>query len=90
MSRHARASLRTLGMVLRTLRKERQLSQDRLANLTGIDRAYLGGIERAERHPTWEIIARLLTMLDVGWGEFGHALDRAAQQGGRTERPARR
>ena len=77
-------------MVLRTLRKERQLSQDRLANLTGIDRAYLGGIERAERHPTWEIIDRLLAALDVGWGEFGRTLDHAAQERGRTERPARR
>jgi len=77
-------------MVLRTLRQERQLSQGRLANQTGIDRAYLGGIERAERHPTWEIIERLLAKLEVGWAEFGQRLDQAARQGGRTERPAGR
>jgi len=77
-------------MVLRALRRDRQLSQDRLANLTGIDRAYLGGIERAERHPTWEIIERLLAKLDVGWAEFGQTLDQAAREGGRTGRPSRR
>ncbi len=77
-------------MVLRTLRAERQLSQDRLANLAGIDRAYLGGIERAERHPTWEIIERLLATLDVSWAEFGQALDHRAREHGRAERSGRK
>ncbi len=90
MLRRPRPSLRTLGMVLRTLRTERQLSQDRLANLAGVDRAYLGGIERAERHPTWEIIERLLATLDVSWAELGQALDHGAREHGRTERSGRR
>ncbi len=77
MPRVTRPSLRTLGSTLRTLRVERGLSQDRLANLAGIDRAYLGGIERAERHPTWEIVERLLDTLQIQWGEFGQRLDKA-------------
>lgn len=57
------------------MRKERGLSQDRLANLAGIDRAYVGAIERAERHPTWEVVERLLATLDVGWADFGRTLE---------------
>lgn len=75
MIRRSRPTLRTLGTALRRLRRDRGLSQDRLANLAGVDRAYVGGIERAERHPTWEVIERLLTKLDVTWTEFGRALD---------------
>ncbi len=62
------------------------MSQDRLANLAGVDRAYVGGIERAERHPTWEVLERLLATLDVSWGEFGQGLDQDA----RTRRTSRR
>ncbi len=75
MTRHARPTLRSLGIALRRLRKERGLSQDRLANLAGVDRAYVGGIERAERHPTWEVVERLIAELDVSWVELGRALD---------------
>ena len=75
-----------MGSTLRRFRKERGLSQDRLANLAGVDRAYVGGIERAERHPTWEVLERLLATLDVSWGEFGRGLDQDA----RTRRTSRR
>jgi transcriptional regulator with XRE-family HTH domain len=79
---------RTASVPLRRSRKERGLSQDRLANLAGIDRAYMGGIERAERHPTWEVIERLLAALDVGWSDFGRALQPGANEHG-ANRPAR-
>lgn len=78
MAKRPRPTLRTLGVVLRRFRKERGLSQDRLANLAGVDRAYVGAIERAERHPTWEVIERLVAQLDVSWIEFGRALDEGA------------
>lgn len=76
MSKRSRPTLRVLGSTLRQFRKQRGLSQDHLANLAGVDRAYVGGIERAERHPTWEVIERLLAVLGVSWSEFGRALDR--------------
>ena len=58
------------------MRVERGLSQDRLANLAGIDRAYLGGIERAERHPTWEMVELILFTLDATWEELSIYLHR--------------
>lgn len=81
MRKHARPTLTTLGSTLRAFRKRRGLSQDRLANQAGVDRAYVGGIERAERHPTWEVIERLLAVLEVKWGEFGRALDEGEDLG---------
>lgn len=40
--------LRALGAALRALRKERGLSQEVAAVDVGLDRAYYGGVERAE------------------------------------------
>ena len=87
MRKRPRPTLITLGLALREFRKRRGLSQDRLANHAGVDRAYVGGIERAERHPTWEVIERLLAVLEVSWGEFGRALDDGVGQHGGAGRP---
>jgi len=39
-----------LGLVLRTERKAQDLSQEALADKAGIDRSYMGGIERGEHN----------------------------------------
>ncbi len=84
MAKRSRPTRTTLGTALRQFRKHRGLSQDRLANRAGVDRAYVGGIERAERHPSWEVIERLLAVLEVSWVEFGRALDRGTRKRGRA------
>ena len=89
MRKRPRPTLITLGLVVREFRTRRGLSQDRLANRAGVDRAYVGGIERAERHPTWEVIERLLAVLEVSWAEFGRAVDNGAGRQGRSIRPLR-
>ena len=51
------------GERLRTLRKERGLSQEAFAGLCGLDRTYIGGIERGERNVSLrniEVIAKAL------------------------------
>lgn len=55
---------------LRRLRHARQLSQEALAHDAGIDRAYLGRIERAATYVGLEIIERLADVLDVDAAEL--------------------
>ncbi len=53
------------GSRVRQLRRERGLSQERLAQLAGIDRTYLGGVERGERNPALLNIVRIAGALGV-------------------------
>jgi transcriptional regulator with XRE-family HTH domain len=39
-----------LGNAIKMMRKQKKLSQEKLAELAGIDRSYMGGIERGEHN----------------------------------------
>ena len=45
--------LNELGEKIRTLRKEKGLSHEKFADESGIERSYMGAIERGERNPTF-------------------------------------
>ncbi|WP_167073096.1 helix-turn-helix domain-containing protein [Sphingomonas vulcanisoli] len=53
------------GARVRALRKERGLTQERLAVDAEIDLTYLGGIERGRRNPTLSVIVRIAEALQV-------------------------
>lgn len=55
---------------LRRLRVERGVSQETLAYEAGIDRAYLGGLEREVHNPTVDLLERLARYLKVPMSEF--------------------
>ncbi len=59
----------TLGEIvarnLRQIRSERGLSQEELAHRVGINRNYVGMIERQENSPTVAMIERLATALEI-------------------------
>lgn len=55
---------------LRKLRVARGLSQEKLAADTGIDRAYLGGVEREAENPSVDLLERLAEGLDVPIVDF--------------------
>jgi transcriptional regulator with XRE-family HTH domain len=55
---------------LRRIRHDRKLSQERLANDAGVDRAYLSRVERAVTYVGLEIVEKLAKILDVDPVEF--------------------
>lgn len=65
MPRPSHPLLRTVGLTLRTLRRERGLSQEALADLADIDRSYMSGVERGLRNISVLNLERLAKALDV-------------------------
>ncbi len=53
------------GRVLRELRRQKGLSQERLASLGDFDRTYPSLLERGLRTPTLTVIFRLADVLDI-------------------------
>ena len=54
-----------VGFNIRRLRVERDISQERLAFDSSVDRSYLGGMERGEENPTVDTLDRLAATLAV-------------------------
>ena len=61
---------KTLAANLRKMRSERNLSQEAVADLAGIHRNYLGGIERCERNVGLDNLQKLANALGVTVAEL--------------------
>ena len=61
---------REFGDRLRVLRRERQLSQEDLALKCGLDRTYIGGVERGERNISLLNIHKIASALGVSPKDF--------------------
>jgi len=62
----ARKSLQQkLGQKIKTLRNEAGLSQEKLGELTGLDRTYISDIERGKRNPSLKSLEKLAHALKV-------------------------
>ncbi len=53
------------GLNVRRLREGRGWTQEELAHRAGINRSYLGGVERGKRRVAMENIARIAQALEV-------------------------
>jgi transcriptional regulator with XRE-family HTH domain len=53
------------GEKVRQIRKEKGLSQEALADLAGIDRSYMGHIERGDQNITLTKIYQVAKALDI-------------------------
>jgi transcriptional regulator with XRE-family HTH domain len=56
---------RAIGRNLRRYRQERGLSQEAFADLVGVHRTYMGGLERGERNLTLRSVERIAAILEV-------------------------
>jgi transcriptional regulator with XRE-family HTH domain len=68
------------GESVRRYRKERGYSQEAFGDACGIDRSYMGGIERGEHNLALLNILKIVAALGMQPSEFFRALDRPARR----------
>ena len=59
------SALKILGKRVATLRKEKGISQEKLASGAGIERSYMGAIERGERNPSYDKLVSIAKALGI-------------------------
>ena len=55
----------TFGKRVREVRKSKGISQERLAEMSGIDRSYMGNIERGEKNITLKKVYEICDALEI-------------------------
>ncbi|RUQ81520.1 helix-turn-helix domain-containing protein [Legionella septentrionalis] len=63
-------ALITLGTNIRELRKSKGFSQESFADEAGLDRTYMGGVERGERNLATLNLIRIAAALNIEVGEL--------------------
>ena len=56
---------KTVGRNLRAYRMERGLSQEAFAEVLGVHRTYMGGVERGERNLTLKSVEKMAEKLEM-------------------------
>lgn len=84
MSTPPRITRSDLGRVLRALRKQHpgRLTLEELGRRAGLHDTYIGDVERGERNPSFESLAKILSGLGVTWELFGREVDRMLRDHG--------
>lgn len=65
-----RDALKILGKRIRQKRKSIGWTQEALADNAGIDRSYIGGVERGERNVTFTVLCQICTALGCDVAEL--------------------
>lgn len=58
------------GLKVKTLRIEKNLSIEELANISNVDRNYISDIEKGQRNVSIEIIEKIIHALDIDFATF--------------------
>ena len=61
---------RLFGQRLRNYRIEKNLSQEKLAELSGCHSSYIGQLERGQKNPTIESVFKVVSALDLTLSDF--------------------
>lgn len=77
-----------LGVVLRGLREERELTQEQLAFRSGVSLSSLGRIELGRTSAAWATIVQLAGALGVSMAELGAAVDEKRTPTDTRDRPS--
>lgn len=64
------SKLEDFGLRVRSIRKEQGLSQEQMAEKAGLDRSYMGHIERGEKNITLLKIYQIKEALQVSFAEL--------------------
>ncbi len=64
------ATHKKFGQRVKQLRKEKGLTQEDLAFKIGVDRSYMGFIERGEKNPTLKNIDKISNAFGLSLGEL--------------------
>ncbi len=67
-----KAELVSLGSTIRELRLKAELSQEAFADAVGIDRSYIGGIERGEHNVALINLLKIASALGVSLAQLAH------------------
>lgn len=60
----------TIGNRIKELRKEKGISQEKLALNAELDRTYVAGVESGKRNPSVKSLEKILIALDVSFEDF--------------------
>ena len=67
------------GVVLREFRDERGLSQEKLAELSDLERTFISFLERGERQPSLTTIFKIAKALDISATQLISAVEERLQ-----------
>ncbi len=70
MNRERKKYCNDFGEAVRKSRVRVGLTQEDLAERSGIDRSYIGGVERGERNPTLVVICKIADGLGIQLAEL--------------------
>lgn len=76
MAKDQEKILINFGKRVREVRKHKGLSQEYLADLCGIDRSYIGSVERGERNVSLVNIGKIASALEIDLSDFFKGLDK--------------
>lgn len=71
---------KAFGKILRSLRKDREYTQETLAFESGLDRTYVSLLELGSRSPTLDTIMTLCGALNVTLSQFMQAVETEMQR----------